>query len=749
MPRMSEPAVRPHTLARDAALLARALVTALRACTLYPPEHPALAAALDRLASAITDATRGGPLMLAATPRALLVQGEPLDSTDPVVAECARRLHDADVLQLSFAAVPPPEALHTLLTTLALNDAERRRQGGPAAIWAAQGHPAIVVEQIDYQELLEREASEAGPARRDEQWLSIVRSIIAGRRTFTEAEQARLLEISRDAWAIGELAGDCTSAFCSTDGSPLLTTQAATVLAVYRHLAATVRVLDEERTGEVMGNLAVATASLDPGLAFEVLRLEEGTDDSQLAREPEPLARALRRALDEQQVAMLLARAMARTGSATSRLALMLETLAPDEGRRQRVLRLTRQLLSERDFGATRPLEDLQSSLEELMLKYDESPFVSAAYRQSLDVAAERAIDLAARDLPPERDEWLQTLGHESVRELSGQLLIDLLTLETVPEQAAGIAADMSAFVQELIVAGAYREAQRVAGALHAATVRTNAIAVPAIREALHAIGRSAAMIEMAGVLGELPAADAQAAADLCTTVGPSCVAALVTALRADAEMPAVERARAILVALGEPAIPALTEHLAGREWIVHRRLADVLGRIGTPAAVAPLQALLRHSDPRVLPEVVGALAAIDHPSAARALHTALRAATGPAREAIVQALVARRDRRVVPLLARVLDESAALGQDFEMTLQTIDAIASFQDDRALAPLASLARRRSWLAPRRTRRLRERAVAALQRIGTTSARDLLERLRATGDRQLRRIVGTQTRRATA
>jgi HEAT repeat protein len=582
--------------------------------------------------------------------------------------------------------------------------------------------------------------------------VSIVRSIIAGRRTFTEAEQARLLEISRDAWAIGELAGDCTSAFCSTDGSPLLTTQAATVLAVYRHLAATVRVLDEERTGEVMGNLAVATASLDPGLAVEVLRLEEETGDSPLARDPEPLAHALRRALDEQQVAMLLARAMARTGSATSRLALMLETLAPDEERRQRVLRLTRQLLSERDFGATRPLEDLQSSLEELMLKYDESPFVSAAYRQSLDVAAERAIDLAARDLPPERDEWLQTLGHESVRELSAQLLIDLLTLETVPEQAAAIASDMSAFAQELIVAGAYHEAQRVAGALHAATVRTNAIAAPAVREALHAIGRSAAMTELASVLGELPAAEAQAAADLCTTVGPSCVSALVTALGGDSETAAVERARAILVALGEPAIPALADrlvHLAAREWIVHRRLADVLGRIGTPAAVAPLQTLLRHFDPRVLPEVVGALAAIDHPSAARALHTALRAATGPAREAIVQALVARRDRRVVPLLARLLDQSAALGQDFEMALQTIDAIASFQDDRALPPLAALARRRSWLAPRRTRRLRERTVAALQRIGTANARDLLERLRATGDRQLRRIVGAQTRRATA
>ena len=155
-----------------------------------------------------------GPVMLAVTPLTLMVDGAPLDANDVIVSRVRapppRCRHPPAVL---CRRRPRTTAVRSLLSTLNLDRRERRTRGGPTAIWEEEGHPAIVVEQIDYQELLEREADE-GPARRDVLWHSIVRSIIAGRRTFTEAEQQRLLEISRDAWAVGELADDCRSAYC-------------------------------------------------------------------------------------------------------------------------------------------------------------------------------------------------------------------------------------------------------------------------------------------------------------------------------------------------------------------------------------------------------------------------------------------------------------------------------------------------------------------------------------------------------
>ena len=125
------------------------------------------------------------------------IDGLPLDSSDLAVVECAELLHDRDILQLTVVERRRPMPIvRSLLTVLSLDRETRRARGGPAAIWSAEEQTAILIEQIDYQEILEREIDE-GPARRDGIWKSIVRSIIMGRKTFTVDEQQRLLEISQ------------------------------------------------------------------------------------------------------------------------------------------------------------------------------------------------------------------------------------------------------------------------------------------------------------------------------------------------------------------------------------------------------------------------------------------------------------------------------------------------------------------------------------------------------------------------
>jgi hypothetical protein len=729
---MTYPAVRPPDETRHTLAVARALTIGLRAWKFYPPEHPALALAIDRLSSVTTDATAQGPLLLAVTPQTLIIDGIPLEA-DLVVAECARLLHDVDILQLSFVAPMPEAAIRSLLGTLTLDRAERRTRGGPAAIWEADGHFSLVIEQIDYQELLEREEDE-GPARRDLLWHSIVRSIIAGRRTFPEAEQQRLLEISRNAWAMGELADDCRSPYCGPDGSPLLTTQAATVMAVYRHIGATVGVLEPQRAAEVMGNLAIATTSFEPALAMEVLRMQDAPDEAQ------PMMAALRGTFDEHQVATLLARALAKAGDATSRLSQMLDTMVPDQDRRRRVLRLADKLLTERDFGSKRPITDIRNSLGELLLKYDESSYISNTYSNSMDCSNERAVEMAARDLPPELNEWLATLGHDSVRQTSGQLLIDLLNLEITKGRAAELAGDMRTFALELLLAGAYAEATRIIDALRTAATAHNAIAADACLDAIMAIAEAPGIKEAIDVLGELNVEDATTVAHLCGALGPTVVPAVLTGLAKEDGGLQADRASNILIALGPPAIADITGQLDDRKWWVQREVARVLGSIGTAAVVPALQNLLRRGDVRVLDTVVRALVGIDDPSAARALGTVLRSSTGQVRQTVVDALVAMRDARVVPLLARLLEESQPLGRDFEFVIETLDVVGTFNDDRAVRAIRGVAQHRKWFAPRRTRRLREHSIVTLMRIGTPGAITAIDMLEQTGDRQLRKLA---------
>ena len=724
----------PHAdVTRNAVNLARAMTIALRSWGFYPPDHPAVGLAVDRLLAAMAEAAGTGLLQLAVTPKALLIDGAPLDSPDLSVSECAALLHDRDILQLTLVAAPPEPAVRALLTVLALDRAERRARGGPAAIWEAEGDASMLIEQIDYQEILERDFDE-GAARRDATWKAIVQSIIMGRKTFSADEQQRLLEISRDVGAIGELGKDCKEAFCTPEGSPLVTTQAATILAVYRHIARTVTALEPERAQEVVASLALAASTLDPSTVLELLRQEDGADD------PLQLVSALKDAFDDQQVALLLARALATPGHPTNRLAQVLDTLAPDETRRTRVLKLAERLITERDFGSRRPIDDIRQSLDELLLKYDEKTYVSTEYRESMDQAAVRAADLARRGLPPEIDEWLETLGHESVRRLSGQLLMDLLANETSAERAGDIARDMGAFVEDLLLAGAYADGVPVVQALAAAASAPQAVAGPACAAARDARGQSAAFGEAAEILAEQSAAELADFERLARAIGPAAVPGLMKAYQGEEARAAADRASAILASFGPPAIPRLAAGVDDPRWFVQREMARVLGQIGTAAAVPPLQTLLRRGDTRVMQAAVSAMARIDDPAAARAIHKVLQATAGPARAAVIEALVGLKDARVVPILGRLLQDSQPFGHDHALVLETLGALASIRGDGAIPQVAALARARRWLAWGKTQAVRTSALRTLRRIGSPRSQQAFDDLARTGDFFLKRLA---------
>jgi HEAT repeat protein len=729
---MTQRAASAAEATRMAVGLARAITIGLRSWGFYPPEHPAIAVAVERFIATATEASAGGMMQLAVTPHALLLDGLPLDSSDQAAVECAELLHDRDILQVTFIAAPSDAVVRSLLAVLTLDRETRRARGGPAAIWSAEDQAAILLEQIDYQEILEREIDE-GPARRDATWKSIVRSIIMGHSTFTAAEQERLLEISRDVGAIGELCKDAREPFCMPDGSPMLTTQAATVLAVYRHIAKTVTALEPERVKEVIDSLALAAGNLEPATALEMLLQEEHADEGI------PIVAALKQSFDDQQVALLLARAMSSPGHATDRLAKVLDTLAPDAQRKKRVLTLAKKLISERDFGSKRPIDDIRKSLDELLLQYDESTYVSKDYRESMDQAASRAADLAARGLPPELDEWLGTLGADSVRRLSGQLLIDLLRNETVPGRMADTARDMAAFVEELLLAGAYGECTPVVDELAAAITRKPPMAPDACRKAIDTIGTSSALQEAAATLAEQTDAEFAAFEKLVRALGVSTIPALVATYQREDGI-ATDRATALIIKLGAPAIPAIAGALDDKPWFVQRELARALGKIGTSAAVQPLQSLLRRSDARVLPVAVASLAGIQDAAAERALYTVLKAATGDARAAVISALIGLKEPRVVPMLARVLQDSDPFGADHPLILDTLVALSTMRDDRALSQIASLARKKRWLAWGRTQQTRRACLDALGKIGTAKAKQTIADLAKTGDYFLKRLA---------
>jgi HEAT repeat protein len=724
-------------LARGVLQLARALLAAARNWTLYPPEHPAVGQSIKRLTEAVQEVASGAIFAIGVTPDTLLVEGVPADRGLTAVSEAAAFLHERDLLHLAFISPVPEEALLSLLKVLTVDAADRRERGGPAGIWAVEGHPSIVIQQVDYKRVLEREESGGAPPpeKRDDLWQSIVMSIAGGQKAlFDEQAQYRLLAIAGNPIEIAQLATAVSAPKCTMDGSPMLTSQAAAVLAAFRHLTNIVSVMTPDRMPDVMNNLATAATQLDPHVVMQVLQ----SDDDPAAQVS--VVKGVAAAFDDVKVAQLLATALALDGQASDRLATIFNTIAPDEDRKRRVMTLTRNMLGETNLGRSNQFQVLWSSMEELLVSYNDKPFVSAGYRAVLDGIGERAERLAAVELPPELKEWMTTLGQENVRSLSVQLLIDLLALEEDEARAASIASDMEALAEDLLMSGAYGDAKTVTIALSARAERPKAIGRDGCRQALDQLGESLAMREAVLFIGEVDDATWEDLRKVISSTGPSTIEALKPLVMVEHETPVSKRAADLIVSFKAAAVPRLASLVGDSRWFVQRAAAKLLGRIAVPEAVPVLQPLLRKTDARVTREAVQALGCIDDPAAARALHTVMRTASGELRNAVAQALVADRDPRVVPMLARIIEESQPLGKDHEVVLEAVGAIGMVGSETGVAPVVKVLGCRSIFRRKKVRALRERGVEALKKIGGPRATSALDEASRTGDRMLRKIV---------
>jgi hypothetical protein len=557
---------------------------------------------------------------------------------------------------------------------------------------------------------------------------------------FDGRAQERLLQIAGSPIDIADTALAAAAPMCSADGSPMITSQAAVVMAAFRHLTGIVSVAAPERVTEVMTNLAAAATQLDPNVVMQMMQME---DDPTAAI---PAVSSLAAAFDDTKVAQLLATSLALEGKASDRLATIFNTIAPDEDRKRRVLTMTRNMLSESDFGKsgqTSQFDALWASMQELLVSYNDKPFMSENYQAAIDGVGARAERMAAVDLPPDLPDWLESLGQDNVRRLSVTMLIDLFGLERDKTRAGQIATDMEALAEDLLLSGSYDDTLRVTTALAKRSRTPGGLGRDAALTALDRLGESLAMRETAGLVGDIDEEGWIAIRAVLETVGVSSIEALKPVVMVEAQTLASRRAEEAILGFGQPAVARLASLVGDSRWFVQRNAARLLGRIGSPDAVPLLQPMLRLSDPRVVREAVSALGAIDDPAAARAIHTVLRSATGGLRRAVIDALVAGKDPRVVPILVHILRESQPLGKDHEMVLETTKALGMVGSEEGIPTLRALAGRRAFFGRRKLRALKEQSVQALRRIGGAKAEAALHEAATSGDRMLRKILGSK------
>ena len=102
---------------------------------------------------------------------------------------------------------------------------------------------------------------------------------------------------------------------------------------------------------------------------------------------------------------------------------------------------------------------------------------------------------------------------------------------------------------------------------------------------------------------------------------------------------------------------------------------------------------------------------------------------------------MAQRDARVVPVLVRILEDSDPFGADHAIVLDTLGALsAGRRRPGGAGALATVMRKKKLFAWKKSRALKEQALAALRAIKTPAAARAIEDAAKTGDRMLRKLA---------
>jgi HEAT repeat protein len=104
------------------------------------------------------------------------------------------------------------------------------------------------------------------------------------------------------------------------------------------------------------------------------------------------------------------------------------------------------------------------------------------------------------------------------------------------------------------------------------------------------------------------------------------------------------------------------------------------------------------------------------------------------------------RDERATPLFAYIIRHVDHRGGLAPVYLRAIESLGALRDPAGIPPLRDALYKGEWWAPRRTAALRHAAGAALARIGTPDAFDVLEQAAEGGTRGIRSAARAQLTR---
>jgi HEAT repeat protein len=194
-----------------------------------------------------------------------------------------------------------------------------------------------------------------------------------------------------------------------------------------------------------------------------------------------------------------------------------------------------------------------------------------------------------------------------------------------------------------------------------------------------------------------------------------------------------------ILIAMGEPAAPAIVQALESGDERQERLAAQLAGDIQHPAAVAPLRRLLSREDPELRREVAKALAKIGHPSAIDALVAALGSRTPGVPALAAYCLGVTSSSRAASGLCEALRAAMTRG-DFALAREIVRSLGRLARPATVPELSAVLDRRSVFQRKALRELKGIVIETLAKMTGEEALKALSAAAASRDEPVAEIA---------
>jgi len=547
----------------------------LKILSLYPPEHPAVAPAVERTYRKFEGFLRSrGPLSFGISEEEVILTGED-DKEHHFSSDLARRLHGVGLLTLRVDPGLTREELLLFGRLLARPPDDSKSTGSFDQALKEGGATHIVPTLIDYKKILEQSGD--NPDREEKNfWRSLVRKVQEGDNEALQ-EMSDSLQNPEGLQAMLSMVKDHPDT--PSEGGGYAKACAEVQRKVFENL-------DDTQRKEFSG-----------GLVSQILK--KGNDEKGL--------NALRKTFShfsDDMVLEVLAGAVVKEGKIDNRITSVFQDMLKGSDREKTLLQKAGTRKKNGRRGSYSP--EVWEQIRTFLLSGSEKQFMSRDYHQGLE-------DLHTGNLPDlpvffDRETLLEiqaSLSEERIAARNREVLLDLIRVEDRPDQLRSCLEELREVLTEEALTGnltsifsLLREAfspERVPATSKRATM-TNVL-LQMEEESWYAV--------VLRNIGHLKKDEYEFLKGLTTNRPHEAASLLVQLLAKEKSLTGRKRIATLLVLLGTEALPVLLPALKDDRWYLVRNVVMILGRIGDASCIDTLLPLIAHERFQVPREVL------------------------------------------------------------------------------------------------------------------------------------------------